>query len=79
MLRYQRPQRNVEQRSSTINQPKNVSIYRIMKYFLSFRNMTTVEIDFAKLSLHNETSIIPPQYKSATSSLQLVLTIAGQN
>lgn len=50
-----------------------------MKYFLSFRNMTTVEIDFAKLSLHNETSIIPPQYKSATSSLQLVLTIAGQN
>lgn len=27
-----------------------------MNYFLSFRNMTTVEIDFAKLSLHNETS-----------------------
>lgn len=50
-----------------------------MNYFLSFRNMTTVEIDFAKLSLHNETSIIPPQCKSATSSLQLVLTIAGQN
>lgn len=50
-----------------------------MNYFLSFRNMTTVEIDFAKLSLHKDTRIIPTQYKSATSSLQLVLTIAGHN